>query len=154
MMSPPTVVSPFSVVPSSPYAPAGPTKDLGKDRWKTLPPTDKQILFARRLGIQLSGRERRGDLTELIAGELRRRGKKRTRITRERYVGMRATPNPAVAVLFNVFWPGMGQIYQGRALAGLFLMFATPLGYLCLIVPGVILHLFAIISAAFYRRQY
>lgn len=29
-------------------------------------------------------------------------------------------------MLFNIFWPGMGQIYQGRAFVGLCFMFATP----------------------------
>lgn len=121
--------------------------------WESLPATEKQIGFARYLGITLTGRERRGDLTALIDIELAKRSKTRHTKTRERYRGMQIAPNPGIAVLFNLFWPGVGQIYQGRAVAGLFLMFATPVGYLCLFVPGFLLHLIAIADAAFYRPR-
>jgi TM2 domain-containing membrane protein YozV len=66
---------------------------------------------------------------------------------------MRVVPNPGIALLFNIIWPGVGQVYQGRALAGLFLMFAIPVGYLCLVVPGLILHFIALVDAAFYRPK-
>ncbi len=59
-----------------------------------------------------------------------------------------------VAILFNLFWPGIGQIYQGRAFAGLFFMFGTPIGYLFLLIPGMILHLICILDAALYRPRY
>jgi hypothetical protein len=123
------------------------------NRWQSLPATDKQIRYARQLGIPLTGRERRGDLCELTNQELQRRSKSRKTITRERYVGMRSAPNPGIAVLFNLFWPGIGQVYQGRAFFGLFLMIATPIGYFCCLAPGALLHLLAIFSAALYRPR-
>ena len=62
-------------------------------------------------------------------------------------------PSRGVALLFSIFWPGMGQIYQGRVFAGLFFMLFTPIGYLFLIVPGMILHLICLIDAALYTRR-
>ncbi len=56
-------------------------------------------------------------------------------------------------MLFNIFWPGMGQIYQGRAFVGLCFMFATPIGYLCLIIPGLVLHLICVLDSALYKPQ-
>lgn len=123
------------------------------DSWESLPPTDKQIEFARVLGIRTTGRECRGDLATLIDIELAKRRETRVSSTRERYRGMQIAPNPGIAVLFNLFWPGVGQVYQGRAVAGLFLMFATPVGYFCLILPGMFLHLIAIADAALYRPR-
>lgn len=127
--------------------------ELIVNSWESLPATEKQVGFARYLGIRLSGRERRGDLSALIDIELAKRGETRRENTRKRYRGMQVAPNPGIAVLFNLFWPGVGQVYQGRAVAGLFLMFATPVGYLCLILPGMLLHLIAIADAAFYRPR-
>jgi hypothetical protein len=121
--------------------------------WESLPATDKQIGFAKYLGIRLTGRERRGDLATLIDIELAKRSETREANTRERYRGMQIAPNPGIAVLFNIFWPGVGQVYQGRALAGLFLMFATPVGYLCCLLPGAFLHFIAIADAALYRPR-
>lgn len=127
--------------------------DLIIDSWEALPPTEKQIGFARHLGIRLTGRERRGELTSLIDSELVKRQSMREETSRKEYRGMQIAPNPGIAVLFNIFWPGVGQVYQGRAIAGLFLMFATPIGYVCLILPGMLLHFIAIADAAFYRPR-
>lgn len=127
--------------------------DLIIDPWEVLPPTEKQIGFARHLGIRLTGRERRGELSAMIDRELAQRQTMREETSRKEYRGMQIAPNPGVAVLFNIFWPGVGQVYQGRAIAGLFLMFATPIGYLLLIVPGMLLHFIAIVDAALYRPR-
>lgn len=120
--------------------------------WETLPPTEKQIGFARHLGIRLTGREGRGEVSSLIDIQLAKRAATREAEARQQYRGMQIAPNPGIAMLFNIFWPGVGQVYQGRAFSGLFLMFATPVGYL-LIVPGMILHFIAIVDAAFYRPK-
>ncbi|MBI4133556.1 TM2 domain-containing protein [Candidatus Uhrbacteria bacterium] len=56
-------------------------------------------------------------------------------------------PNPGVAAVLSVFLPGLGHIYLGQFGIGLALMFITPLGYLFFIVPGLLLHIFAIYSA-------
>jgi hypothetical protein len=54
--------------------------------------------------------------------------------------------NPGTAALLNVFLPGAGHLYQGKALAGFIWFIATALGYACLIVPGLVIHVVCIIS--------
>jgi hypothetical protein len=53
--------------------------------------------------------------------------------------------SPGVARVLSVVWPGLGHIYRGRILSGIVWMIVTPLGYVCFIVPGLILHLLCII---------
>src|SRR5262249_52803913 len=60
----------------------------------------------------------------------------------------RGAASPALAAALSVILPGAGHFYSGRERAGLFWMCGTFLGYLCLILPGVILHLLCIVSAA------
>lgn len=125
--------------------------------WEDKPPTDNQIRFAASLGIRLRGNESRGDVSQMIDLAIQSRNSDRAQpyLVQQTTVNMNITQqsNRGVALLFSIFWPGMGQIYQGRVFAGLFFMLFTPIGYLFLIVPGMILHLICLIDAALYTRR-
>ena len=56
--------------------------------------------------------------------------------------------NPAVAALCSFFLPGLGQIYKGQVFNGILWFCMTCLGYVCLVVPGLFMHLFCILGAA------
>ncbi len=55
--------------------------------------------------------------------------------------------SPGLAALLSLFVPGAGQLYAGRIVAAVLWFLAVSAGY-ALILPGLILHMFAIISAA------
>lgn len=57
-------------------------------------------------------------------------------------------PSPAVAAVLSLVVPGAGQLYAGRPLSALVWFLAVTLGYLMLIVPGLLLHIVCIASAA------
>ena len=61
---------------------------------------------------------------------------------------LRPRSNPGVAAVLSFFWPGLGQIYRGRLADGLLWMIAVPVGYVCCIVPGIVLHWLCIFAAA------
>ena len=52
-----------------------------------------------------------------------------------------------IAMVLSFLWPGLGQIYRGRLIRGLVWMVAVAIGYVCFIVPGMVLHLLCIIFA-------
>jgi hypothetical protein len=56
--------------------------------------------------------------------------------------------SPGVAALLSFFIPGAGHIYKGDAVIGILWLIFTVLGYFLFVIPGVILHLICIISAA------
>jgi TM2 domain-containing membrane protein YozV/DNA-directed RNA polymerase subunit RPC12/RpoP len=56
--------------------------------------------------------------------------------------------SPGIAALLSFLIPGAGQIYKGSVVAGLLWFVMTSVGYLLLVVPGLILHLICIIAAA------
>src|SRR5258707_1115962 len=56
--------------------------------------------------------------------------------------------NPGVAAVLSLIIPGAGQMYKGRVFSGLVWLVAVVIGYTLLVVPGVILHLCCIVSAA------
>ena len=56
--------------------------------------------------------------------------------------------SPAAAAALSFFLPGVGQIYSGRVPQGIGWMFATGLGYLLFLVPGLILHICCVVNAA------
>jgi hypothetical protein len=60
--------------------------------------------------------------------------------------------SPGVAALASFFWPGAGQIYAGRVGTGLLWTFFTLGGYL-LVIPGLILHVLCMFSAAKIARE-
>ncbi len=55
--------------------------------------------------------------------------------------------SPGLAALLTLFVPGAGQLYAGRIVAAVLWFLVVSAGY-ALILPGLILHMFAIISAA------
>jgi hypothetical protein len=56
--------------------------------------------------------------------------------------------NPGVAAVCSFFIPGLGQMYKGQVLNGLFWLFIVAVGYVLYIIPGLILHLLCIFGAA------
>jgi TM2 domain-containing membrane protein YozV len=54
--------------------------------------------------------------------------------------------SPLLAALLTLVIPGAGHLYAGRILGGIFWFMAVSLGYV-LVLPGLILHLFAVVSA-------
>jgi hypothetical protein len=55
--------------------------------------------------------------------------------------------NPGIAMVLSVVWPGLGQVYRGKLFRGLAWMLVVPLGYICFVIPGLLLHLLCIILA-------
>jgi TM2 domain-containing membrane protein YozV len=62
-------------------------------------------------------------------------------------------PNAGVAALLSALVPGAGQLYAGRPLAALGWFVVVSLGYVMLVVPGIILHVLCIASAASTAHQ-
>ena len=56
--------------------------------------------------------------------------------------------HPGVAAVLSLVIPGAGQMYKGQVVGGLLWLVATTVGYMLLVVPGLILHLVCILSAA------
>ncbi len=57
------------------------------------------------------------------------------------------TASPILAAALSMFIPGAGQLYTGRFLAAVLWFMVVGAGY-ALIIPGLILHFFCILSAA------
>lgn len=55
---------------------------------------------------------------------------------------------PGVAAILSFFLPGLGQLCQARPAEGISLFIATIGGYFCCIVPGLVLHVVAVVDAA------
>lgn len=60
----------------------------------------------------------------------------------------RAALSPGVAAILSLLIPGAGQMYGGHVGAGIIWLVAVVVGYVMLIVPGLILHIVCIVSAA------
>jgi len=58
------------------------------------------------------------------------------------------TPNPALAAVLSLIVPGAGQLYAGRPVSAVLWFVVVSVGYLLLIVPGVVLHAICIAAAA------
>ena len=56
--------------------------------------------------------------------------------------------SPGVAALLSFLIPGAGQMYKGNVGAGLVWLIAVVVGYILIIIPGIILHLVCIFAAA------
>jgi hypothetical protein len=63
-----------------------------------------------------------------------------------------AGPSPVLAGLLSALIPGAGHLYAGRFAAAVLWFFAVSLGYV-LLVPGLVLHMFSIASAAVAARR-
>lgn len=55
--------------------------------------------------------------------------------------------NPPAAMFLSFLIPGLGQMYKGQVLNGLLWLIITVIGYVMLVVPGLILHLCCIVGA-------
>ena len=60
----------------------------------------------------------------------------------ERYDERRVTrsPQPGISAVLSVLIPGLGQVYNGRLLAGLGWFLAAGFGYWAILVPGFLIH--------------
>jgi TM2 domain-containing membrane protein YozV len=56
--------------------------------------------------------------------------------------------SPGLAAFLSFFLPGLGQLYKGQILNGIVWFFVVAVGYMALILPGLLLHLFCIIGVA------
>jgi hypothetical protein len=68
------------------------------------------------------------------------------RVIARPYRGVRHA-SPLVAAALSMFVPGAGHLYAGRVIAAFLWFLVVGAGY-ALILPGLILHLFSIVSAA------
>ncbi len=59
-----------------------------------------------------------------------------------------AGPSPGVAAVLSLVIPGAGQMYAGSVGGGVLWLMFVVIGYLVFIVPGLVLHLLCILSAA------
>jgi len=58
------------------------------------------------------------------------------------------SPSPVVAAVLSFLIPGLGQMYRGDVATGFGWLIVTLIGYVLLIVPGLVLHIWCIVSAA------
>ena len=61
---------------------------------------------------------------------------------------VQARPSNGVAAVLSLFIPGAGQMYKGSVGVGILWLICTVIGYLMMIVAGLILHLICICHAA------
>lgn len=54
--------------------------------------------------------------------------------------------NGAAAVL-SFFIPGLGQLYKGQIGSAFFGFTVTMIGYFCLVIPGICMHIYTVIDA-------
>jgi len=57
-------------------------------------------------------------------------------------------PSDTVAAVLSLVIPGAGQIYKGKTVLGIVWLVLTVLGYLTLVVPGMLLHFICVFQAA------
>lgn len=62
--------------------------------------------------------------------------------------------NAGVAAILSFFLPGLGQMCQGRVGFGIALLFGTMFGYFLFLIPGLILHIVSVVTAATYVQPY
>jgi TM2 domain-containing membrane protein YozV len=67
---------------------------------------------------------------------------------------VRPAPNPAAAAVLSMIVPGAGQLYAGRPLSGLTWFVLVTMGYMLLIIPGVLLHVLCVAAAASAANQW
>jgi TM2 domain-containing membrane protein YozV len=58
------------------------------------------------------------------------------------------TWSPGLAAVLSLVIPGAGQMYKGQVGLGLIWLFIVIAGYLLFIIPGLILHIICIVTAA------
>jgi len=72
----------------------------------------------------------------------------------EQVLELRPPPNPAAAAVLSLIVPGAGQLYAGRPLSAIAWFTLVTMGYMLLILPGVLLHILCIASAAAAANQW
>jgi TM2 domain-containing membrane protein YozV len=55
-------------------------------------------------------------------------------------ITVRRGPSPGLAAVLSVLIPGLGQVYNGKLIAGAIWFLATSLGYSAIILPGFVIH--------------
>ena len=55
--------------------------------------------------------------------------------------------SPGLAALLSFFLPGLGQLYKGQIINGIVWFVFVSMGYVALILPGLILHFFCVLGA-------
>ncbi len=55
--------------------------------------------------------------------------------------------SPGLAALLSFFLPGLGQLYKGQIINGIVWFVFVSMGYVALVVPGLILHFFCVLGA-------
>ena len=55
--------------------------------------------------------------------------------------------SPGLAAVLSFFVPGLGQLYKGQILNAVVWFFLVGIGYVALILPGLILHFFCVLGA-------
>lgn len=56
--------------------------------------------------------------------------------------------SPGVAAVLSFLFPGLGQLYKGQIFGGLMWFALVAIGYVLLVIPGIILHLWCVLGAA------
>jgi TM2 domain-containing membrane protein YozV len=74
-------------------------------------------------------------------------------LAHQRDLAITRTPNAGVAALLSLVVPGAGQLYTGRPLSAIAWFAIVTLGYVLLIIPGLMLHILCIASAASSAHQ-
>ncbi len=59
----------------------------------------------------------------------------------------------SIAAIWSMMLPGLGQLMKGEILPGIFWAFFVGFGYFAFFWPGLILHAFCILDAAFNKGQ-
>lgn len=62
------------------------------------------------------------------------------------------TPN-SLAAIWSMMLPGLGQMMKGRIMPGIFWSVLVASGYFAYFWPGIIIHAFCILDAAFYKGE-
>jgi TM2 domain-containing membrane protein YozV len=55
--------------------------------------------------------------------------------------------SPGIAVILSILLAGAGSMYCERVGKGIAYLIFTVIGYCCLIIPGIILHIRSIVAA-------
>ena len=97
------------------------------------------------ISYEMFGRQKLGDMRPL------RREVELAPVPRRPLAAQR-TASPLLAAFLSLWIPGAGQLYAGRAVAAVLWFLVVGAGYV-LILPGLILHLFCIASAASSARR-
>ena len=72
----------------------------------------------------------------------------RTEQPQQQVIMMQSMPSNGIAAVLSFIIPGVGQMYKGYAISGLFWLLITIVGYAFFVIPGIILHVICILGAA------